>query len=58
MDKDVKTVRFIDAIENSPGCIVALSALLTTTMVHMETIVREIRAKYPETIFIIGGAPV
>jgi len=44
-------------LEN-PGAVVGLSALLTTTMVNMERITREIKAAVPETLVAIGGAPV
>ncbi|HEY4786273.1 MAG TPA: cobalamin-dependent protein, partial [Bacteroidales bacterium] len=55
---DVKTEKFLDAIEKHPGCVVGLSALLTTTMTSMEKTVQEIKAKYPDKAILIGGAPV
>jgi methanogenic corrinoid protein MtbC1 len=55
---DVKSTKFIDAIEKNPGCVIGLSALLTTTMVNMETTVKEIREKYPNTTILVGGSPV
>ena len=54
---DVKPAKFIETIEKYPDCIVGLSALLTTTMGNMETIVKEIKNKYPTKTIIIGGAP-
>jgi len=54
---DVPVDRFIKAVEDNPGSILGLSALLTTTMVNMETIVKAIKEKYPEQRIIIGGAP-
>lgn len=54
---DVKTEKFLEAIEKYPDCVLGLSALLTTTMVNMEKIVQEIRVKFPEKIIIVGGAP-
>ncbi len=54
---DVSTEKFIESIEQYPGCILGLSALLTTTMVNMEETVREIKAKHPDTRVMIGGAP-
>ncbi len=54
---DVKPAKFLDAIKNSPGCIVGLSALLTTTMANMSKTVQEIKANYPSTSIIVGGAP-
>jgi methanogenic corrinoid protein MtbC1 len=55
---DVKAEKFIAAIKDHPGSIVGLSALLTTTMVNMESIVKQIHAQAPGTPIIIGGAPV
>ena len=54
---DVKPAKFIETIEKYPDCIVGLSALLTTTMGNMETIIKEIKVKYPTKRIIIGGAP-
>lgn len=54
---DVKPQKFLETIEKHPGCFVGLSALLTTTMLNMETIVKEIRKSSPETKILVGGAP-
>ena len=50
--------KFADAISQHPGCVVGLSALLTTTMSNMETVLKALREKYPTQKIIIGGAPV
>lgn len=55
---DVPSARYIEAVNNNPGAIVALSALLTTTMVNMGEIVSDIKANLPSTKVFIGGAPV
>jgi methanogenic corrinoid protein MtbC1 len=55
---DVKAERFLAELDKRPGCAVGLSALLTTTMVNMEAIVREIKARSPQTVVLVGGAPV
>jgi methanogenic corrinoid protein MtbC1 len=55
---DVNSHKFINAIKEHPGCYVGLSALLTTTMVNMEKIVKDIKTELPETKILIGGAPV
>ncbi len=55
---DVKAERFLAEIEKHPGCVVGLSALLTTTMVNMESIVAEIHARHPGHAVFVGGAPV
>jgi methanogenic corrinoid protein MtbC1 len=54
---DVSVDRFIKAVKENPTCIVGLSAMLTTTMVNMCTIVSSIKEKYPKQKVIIGGAP-
>ncbi len=55
---DVKKEKFISTLEEHPGCLVGLSALLTTTMTQMEDTVKSIKEVYPETKILIGGAPV
>jgi 5-methyltetrahydrofolate--homocysteine methyltransferase len=55
---DVPPERFAETARQHPGCAVGLSALLTTTMVHMEATVRAIRDAAPDTRIIVGGAPV
>ena len=55
---DVNTEKFSQLIEQHPGCIVGLSALLTTTMTNMGETVKELKEKYADTQILIGGAPV
>ncbi len=55
---DVPASRYLDALDNNPDAVLALSALLTTTMVNMEEIVADIKAVVPEVKIFIGGAPV
>ena len=55
---DVSAERYIDALKENPGAVVGLSALLTTTMVNMEKITKDIKAASPGTLVTIGGAPV
>ena len=54
---DVKTEKFLEAVEKYPNCVIGLSALLTTTMANMEKTVQEIKSKYPEKVILVGGAP-
>ncbi len=54
---DVSSAKFIDTIKENPDCAVGLSALLTTTMVNMSNTVKEIKAQFPTTNIIVGGAP-
>lgn len=54
---DVGQDAFLRAIEKYPGCVIGLSALLTTTMTNMGSIVKAIKSKYPNQIIVVGGAP-
>jgi len=55
---DVKSERFLAALELHPGAVVGLSAMLTTTMLGMGTIVADLRARHPACHVLVGGAPV
>ncbi|MDD7336733.1 MAG: cobalamin-dependent protein [Prevotella sp.] len=55
---DCPVDRYEKALDENPGAIIGLSALLTTTMTNMKTIIDEIHKKHPDTKFIVGGAPV
>jgi methanogenic corrinoid protein MtbC1 len=55
---DVGSDKFISALKENPGAVVGLSALLTTTMVNMEKITKEIKDAVPSALVTIGGAPV
>lgn len=54
---DVKTEKFIAALEQYPDAVVGISALLTTTMVNMKPVIEAIKAFSPDTKIIVGGAP-
>jgi 5-methyltetrahydrofolate--homocysteine methyltransferase len=54
---DVGIDKIMDQLAKHPGANVGMSALLTTTMVNMESAVKEIKEKYPETKVLVGGAP-
>jgi 5-methyltetrahydrofolate--homocysteine methyltransferase len=55
---DVSAEKFLTAVDQYPGCMIGLSALLTTTMINMEEIIKTVRIKYPDLKIFIGGAPV
>jgi len=55
---DVSSNGFIEAIDRYSPQVVGLSALLTTTMVSMEQITKEIKSIHPQVLVVIGGAPV
>lgn len=54
---DVKTEKFVEAVQQHPGAVVGISALLTTTMVNMKPVIDAIKAASPSTKVIVGGAP-
>jgi methanogenic corrinoid protein MtbC1 len=54
---DVSAEKFTEAVQQHPGCVVGFSALLTTTMVNMGKIVTAVREVKPETVILVGGAP-
>ena len=55
---DVSTEAFMEAVAQRPGAVVGLSALLTTTMTSMAQTVQAVKAKFPATRVMVGGAPV
>jgi corrinoid protein of di/trimethylamine methyltransferase len=55
---DVSPEKFIEEAKKYPGCVVGLSALLTTTMSNMEKIVSDLKNARPDMKVCVGGAPV
>lgn len=54
---DVAPEKFIDAARTNKASVVALSALLTTTMVQMKSIIQALQASGLKVPVIVGGAP-
>ena len=57
---DVTPEQFVEAVQEKDGAIVALSALLTTTMTMMKSVIEAIQAAglREKTKVMIGGAPI
>jgi methanogenic corrinoid protein MtbC1 len=55
---DVSAEKFLKALDENPGAVIGLSALLTTTMENMKKIVSDIKAKHSGSKILVGGAPV
>jgi len=55
---DVSAEKYVAAAREKKADVVALSALLTTTMVQMKNIVVAVRSAGLQAVVIIGGAPV
>ena len=58
LGRDVPLERFVEEQLRTDSEIVALSAMMTTTMVGMKNIIKKIREKNPKAKIMIGGAPV
>ena len=60
LEVDVPPEKFVEAAKEKDGTIVALSALLTTTMTMMKTVVESLKEAgiRDKTKVIIGGAPI
>ena len=54
---DVKAEAFANALQQYPGAVIGISALLTTTMSNMQSVVKAIKEISPATKVIVGGAP-
>ncbi|MGB9803606.1 corrinoid protein [Desulfofundulus sp.] len=58
LGKDVPLEKFVEEQLRTDSEIVALSAMMTTTMVGMKDIIKAIKEKNPRARIMIGGAPV
>ena len=57
LGKDVKLEKFVEELERTQADVVALSALMTTSMLAMPKVIDMLKAKKPEVIVMVGGAP-
>ncbi len=57
LGKDVKLEKFVEELERTKANVVALSALMTTSMLAMPKVIDMLKAKVPEVIIMVGGAP-
>ncbi len=55
---DVPAETFIQLAKDNGAAIVAMSALLTTTMDHMKAVIEQAKSDGLQAKFIVGGAPV
>ncbi len=58
LGKDVPLEKFVEESLNTKADIVALSAMMTSTMLGMPKVIEMIREKNPNAKILIGGAPV
>jgi len=57
LGKDVKLDRFVEEQKKTSADIVALSALMTTSMLAMPKVIGMLKAHDPGVIIMVGGAP-
>ena len=57
LGRDVKAERFVEEQVRTGAEVVALSSLVTTTMLGMPKVIQMLRAKAPKVRIIVGGAP-
>jgi corrinoid protein of di/trimethylamine methyltransferase len=58
LGRDVPLEKFVEEQLRTDSEIVALSAMMTTTMVGMKEVIKRIKEKNPKAKIMIGGAPV
>lgn len=54
---DVKAEKFVETLQQYPNAHIGMSALLTTTMMNMETVTKAVKEVSPNTKVFVGGAP-
>jgi methanogenic corrinoid protein MtbC1 len=57
LGKDVKLQRFVEEQNRTQSDVVALSALMTTSMLAMPKAIEMIKARDPNVAIMVGGAP-
>jgi methanogenic corrinoid protein MtbC1 len=57
LGRDVRLSRFVEEQKRTHADVVALSALMTTSMLAMPKAIGMIRAESPDVIIMVGGAP-
>jgi len=53
----VPNQEFARSVVDNGAEVLALSAMMSTTVVAMRDIIRDVRAKSPDTVIMVGGAP-
>jgi corrinoid protein of di/trimethylamine methyltransferase len=57
LGRDVELHRFVDEQKKTGADVVALSALMTTSMMAMPKVIEMLRAQSPDVAIMVGGAP-
>lgn len=58
LGRDVPLDKFVDEQLRTDSELVCLSAMMTTSMIGMPKVIEKIKAKNPDCMILIGGAPV
>jgi len=58
LGRDVKLEKFVEEQLRTDSEIVALSALMTTSMLAMPKVVEMVKARNPDAMIMVGGAPI
>jgi methanogenic corrinoid protein MtbC1 len=57
LGQDVKLSRFVEEQQKTNADVVGISALMTTSMLAMPRVIQMLRARNPDTVIMVGGAP-
>jgi methanogenic corrinoid protein MtbC1 len=57
LGRDVALPRFLEEYKKQRADIIAISALMTTSMLAMPRVIKMVRAEYPDVAIMVGGAP-
>jgi corrinoid protein of di/trimethylamine methyltransferase len=57
LGRDVRLSRFVEEQKRTQADVVALSALMTTSMLAMPKVIEMLRAESPDVVIMVGGAP-
>lgn len=55
--EDVSAETFVLSVKEKQPKVLALSAMMSTTMALMPEIIRQVKAQFPTTVVMVGGAP-
>jgi len=58
LGRDVPNEQFVEVALKENAEIVGLSALMTTSMVNMPLIIKDLKTKSPKTVAMVGGGPI
>jgi len=56
LGREVPSMAFVRAVEKYRPKILALSAMMSTTMAYMKEIISQVKSRFPETVIMVGGA--